>query len=66
MKLFRVSMASIYKWDKKIRTLYVIQPDKNEAIAYVNRTKNAIFEIKKVCYLGYELSASMFKGGKEE
>lgn len=66
MKLFRVSMKSVNPYDKKIRNLYVIQPNKIDAIAYVNRTKSADFEISNICYLGYELAAYMFKGGKEE
>jgi len=65
MKLFRVSMKSTNIFDKKIRTLYVIQPTHNDAIHYVNQTKNEQFEIYKVCYLGFELSKCMFKGGKE-
>jgi hypothetical protein len=65
MKLFRVAMKSTNSFDKKIRTLYIIQPNINEAIHYVNQTKKSNFEIYKVYYLGFELSKCLFKGGKE-
>jgi hypothetical protein len=66
MKLFRVSLKSVNKWDTKIRNLYVIWPEKKGAIDFVNRNKQVDFEISKVCYLGHELSSCMFKGGKKE
>ena len=65
MKLFRVTLKSVNKWDTKKSNLYVIQRNKEDAIAYVNRTKNSKYEISKACYLGYELASYMFKGGKE-
>lgn len=65
MQLFRVAMKSTNIFDKKIRTLYVIQPTINDAIHYVNQTKNFNFEIHKVYYLGFELSKCMFRGGRE-
>jgi hypothetical protein len=65
MKLFKVSMVSVNKWDIKKRILYVIQPSKIDAIKYVNETKNDNFIISKIWYLGHELSGRMFKGGKE-
>jgi hypothetical protein len=56
----------VYSWDKKIRNLYVIQPDKKSAIKYVEENKKSDFIISRVCYLGYGLSGYMFRGGKEE
>jgi hypothetical protein len=57
-------MKSVNRWDTKIRSLYVIAQTKTEALQYVARTKNDNFEISNICYLGYELSGCMFKGGK--
>ena len=65
MKLFRVSLKSIYDNDKKIRNLYVIEHNKESAIKYVVSVKDSRFEVTKVCYLGFELSGRMFKGGAE-
>ena len=66
MNLFKVVLKSKNKWDNKSRNLYVIQPTKSNAIEYVNSVKDEDFEIHKVYYLGYELSARMYKGGKKE
>lgn len=65
MKIFRFVMKSVYVWEIKTYSLYVIQPSKDEAIAYVNRIKKEKYVIHKVYYLGYELSSAMFMGGKE-
>jgi hypothetical protein len=66
MKLYRISLKSIDKWDKRIHNLYVIESSKENAIDYVNKNKKDKFEIYKVYYLGYELSSYMFAGGKEK
>jgi len=66
MKLWRVALKSVNKWDKKIRNLYVIQETRQDAFEYVNLNKAPSFEISKVYYLGYQLGSYMFKGGKEE
>jgi len=66
MKLYRIALKSDRIFDKKIRNLYVIAKDKQSAIDYVNIYKRDYFIIYKVYYLGYELSSTMFAGGKNE
>jgi len=65
MKLFRIALKSIHKWDTKIHNFYVIQDTKEKALEYVSTHKKDGYEVSKIWYLGYALGNCMFKGGEE-
>ena len=67
MNLYRVSIIDMYFKFKKVKPVYVVTKNKEEAISYVQKhLKDSNHKADKASHLGNQLATYMYSGSEQK